>query len=58
MFADDERKKKNRERVARYRAKYNLDNDDTGKYLAELFGSSPDNKGLDETTDIPSGLPF
>lgn len=57
-FVDDERKKKNRERVARYRAKYNLDNDDTGKYLAELFGSSPDNKGLDETTDIPSGLPF
>ena len=57
-LVDDERKKKNRERVARYRAKYNLDNDDTGKYLAELFGSSPDNKGLDETTDIPSGLPF
>lgn len=56
-LVDDERKKKNRERVARYRAKYNLDNDDTGKYLAELFGSSPSNK-LDDPTDVPSGLPF
>lgn len=57
-YVDDERKKKNREKVARYRAKYNQDNDDTGKYLAELFGSSPDNKELDESPDIPSGLPF
>lgn len=55
MFVDDERKKKNRERVARYRAKYNLDNDDTGKYLAELFGSSSNE---DEPTEIPPDLPI
>ena len=54
-LVDDERKKKNRERVARYRAKYNLDNDDTGKYLAELFGSSSNE---DEPTEILPDLPI
>ncbi len=37
---DDERKRKNRERVARYRAKYRLEAGDTGKYLAGLFSGA------------------
>lgn len=55
MLVDDERKKKNRERVARYRAKYKQDNDDTDKYLAELFGSSSNE---DEPTEILPDLPI
>ena len=54
-LVDDERKKKNRERVARYRAKYNQDNDDTSKYLAEMFGTSSND---DEPPEEPSYLPI
>ncbi len=42
-FVDDERKQKNRDRVNKYRAKYNQKSE-ASKYLAEMFGTSSDSK--------------
>ncbi len=56
-FVDDERKQKNRDRVNKYRAKYNQKSE-ASKYLAEMFGTSSDSKISNEPPEMAPELPF
>lgn len=57
QYVEDERKRKNKEKVSRFRKKYSL-HDATDTYLAQMFTKEESKKNVDDTFEIPEDVPF